>query len=138
MRKEKALISLLRGLVELLAKESAHNPEFGSKIEELLSNLPERKTDPKRISEKKPLREELPDIYTEWDIRGETDFRLWLREQQIPVLRAIIRAQDFDTTRRSTKWKETAKLADFIADCLRTRLSRGSAFIGKGTVEQLQ
>ena len=30
------------------------------------------------------------------------------------LLRAVIRAQDFDSTRRSAKWKEAGKLADFI------------------------
>jgi hypothetical protein len=131
MRKEKALIDLLRGLVGILAEEADRNPEFAAKIEGLLSELPERKVAPKKTSTYPP-RESLPDIHLEWSARGETDFRLWLREQSIPILRAIIRAQDFDPTRRTTKWKEAEKLAEFIADGLRARLSRGSAFIGKG------
>ena len=40
MRKEKALIGLLRGLVYLLAEESERNPEFSNKLDTLLSELP--------------------------------------------------------------------------------------------------
>jgi hypothetical protein len=134
MRKEKALISMLRGLVELLAEESARNPEFSSRLEALLGGLSERKATPKkaRISS---LPEELPDVHAEWKVRDETDFRHWLRDQPIPVLRAVIRTEDIDATRRTPKWKEAEKLADFITDSLRARQSRGSAFIGRGGQE---
>jgi hypothetical protein len=135
VRNEKTLIVLLRGLVDLLAEESAQNPEFASKIERLLSDLPERKTIKKVAVAKKPAREPLPDVHAEWNVRGETRFRLWMREQPIPVLRAVIRAQDLDPTRRTTKWKDAEKLAEFIADNVRLRLSRGSAFIGRGGAE---
>ena len=41
MRKEKALIALLRRIVALLADESARNAEFAAKLGSLLSDLPE-------------------------------------------------------------------------------------------------
>ncbi|MBL8192138.1 MAG: hypothetical protein JNK38_29275 [Acidobacteria bacterium] len=134
MRKEKALMAMLRGLVDLLAEESARNPEFSSKLETLLSELPERKSTPKKAPAT-PLPEDLPDIHAEWNAREETDFRLWLRDQPIPVLRAVIRTEDLDATRRTAKWKEAEKLANFIADSLRARQSRGSAFIGRSSQE---
>ncbi|MDO9287509.1 MAG: hypothetical protein Q7T83_01825 [Thermodesulfovibrionales bacterium] len=134
MRKEKTLIGLLRGLVDLLAEESAHNPEFASKVDTLLSELPERKSVSKK-SAKTPSPEHLPDIHAELKARGETDFRLWLQDQSILVLRALIRSEDLDSTRRTAKWKDSEKLAAFIADSLRTRQSRGSAFLGRGTLE---
>jgi hypothetical protein len=132
MRKEKALIGLLRGLVDLLAEESARNVEFASKLDTLLSELPGRKATPNR-STTLPPPERLPDVHAECNTRGETDFRLWLRDQPIAVLRAIIRSEDLDATRRTAKWKEAEKLAEFIADSLRARQSRGSAFIGRST-----
>lgn len=136
MRKEKTLIDLLRGLVNLLSEESASNPEFATKVENLLADLPEKKQSPRSRTQKDdPLPGSLPDIHAELNARGETEFRLWLREQPIPVLRAIIRTQDLDSTRRTTKWKEAQKLAEFITDSLRARLSRGSAFIGRNTPE---
>ena len=133
MRKEKALNDLLNGLVHLLAEESKQNPIFADKLDALLSELPERKAASKKTRTPPPDR--LPDIHAEWRIRGEEDFRLWLREQPIPVMRAIIRTEDLDATRRTAKWKEAEKLAEFIADNLRARQSRGSAFIGRGATE---
>lgn len=132
MRKEKALTDLLRDLVNLLVEESTRNPQFASKLDSLLSKLPERKVSTKK-STTKLLPEQLPDIHAEWNSRGEIDFRIWLRDLPIPVLRAIIRIEDLDATRRTTKWKEAEKLAEFIADNLRSRQSRGSAFIGRNT-----
>ena len=132
MRKEKELIGLLRGLVDLLAQESSRNPEFAHNLEILLSELPERKNRPKKTP-KKLLPEQLPDIHAEWNTRGDTDFRFWLREQPVAVLRALIRLEDFDATHRTVKWKESEKLAEFIADRLRDRQSTGSAFIGRKT-----
>lgn len=132
MRKEKALIGLLRDLVELLAEESSRNPEFASKLDSLLSELPEKKATLKRATVKSSP-QHLPDIHAEWNARGETDFHLWLRELPISVLRAVIRSEDLDATRRTTRWKEAEKLAAFIADGLRARQSRGSAFIGRST-----
>ncbi|PYV14279.1 MAG: hypothetical protein DMG07_12315 [Acidobacteria bacterium] len=134
MRKEKALIALLRGIVDLLAEESDRNPEFAARLEGRLSGLPEHKASGKTRATPKPP-ERLPDLHAEWTARGETDFRIWLRDQTIPVLRALIRAQDIDPTRRTVKWREAEKLADFLADGLRARMSRGSAFLGRGTPE---
>lgn len=132
MRKEKTLIALLRGMADLLAEESARNPEFANKIDVLLSELAERKVRPKKVMAASVLpAEQLPDIYAEWNSKGESEFRLWLRNQPLTVLRALIRSQDFDSTRRTTKWKEAEKLAAFIADGLRARMARGAAFIGK-------
>jgi hypothetical protein len=128
MRKEKALVALLRDLVDLLAEEAARNPEFDSRIEQLLEAIPERrKAKPRKATPK--ASESVPDVHAEWSARGETDFRLWLRGQPIPTIRAVIRAQDLDPARRTAKWKECEKLADFVADSIRARLSRGSAFI---------
>lgn len=129
MRKEKALVALFRDLVDLVAEEAARNSEFGARVEQLLAALPERRKGKPRKSNPKSG-EPLPDVHAEWNVRGETGFRLWLSEQPIPAIRAVIRAQDLDPTRRTTKWKDAEKLAGFVADGLRARLSRGSAFIG--------
>ena len=134
MRKEKELMALLRGIVDLLADESARNPGFEAKLARLLSELPDGRIHTKKRTRAR-LHGSLPDIHAEWNTRGETDFRLWLRAQPLPTLRAVIRAQDLDSTRRTAKWKEAEKLATYIADSLRARLSRGSAFIGRGKSE---
>jgi surfactin synthase thioesterase subunit len=71
------------------------------------------------------------DLHGELQARGEQEFRHWLREQPADALRASIRAHDLDPSRRTAKWKEAEKLADFIADALQARLARGSAFLGR-------
>jgi hypothetical protein len=75
-------------------------------------------------------------VHAEWTARGGTEFRLWLRDQPIPTIRAVIRAQDLDPTRRTSKWKDAEKLAVFVAEALRARLARGSAFIGTSGTER--
>jgi len=131
MRNEKALIKLLRGLVDILADEAARNPDFAARLDDVLTGLPKESVKPARQSATQPA--ELPDIHAEWNQHNETDFRLWLRDQPMSVLRALVRTHDFDPTRRTTKWKEAEKLADFIADGLKARLARGSSFLGRGT-----
>jgi len=134
MRKEKALIGLLRGLVDLLVAESAENPGFASKMEALLSDLPEPKA--QRIKPAaKPSRESQTDIYAELNSRGEEEFRLWLRDQPITALRAVIRSQDLDPTKRTAKWKEARKIADYIVEALSARVSRGGTFMERGLAE---
>jgi hypothetical protein len=128
MRKEKALVSVLRGLADLLAEEAAHNPKFADRLASLLVDAKEPRSKPPKGNNSLPL-EPLPDIHAEWTARGEPEFRLWLKDQPLQVLRAIIRREDLDSTRRTAKWSEQEKLAAFIADGLSGRLSRGSAFI---------
>ncbi len=130
MRNEKALIKLLRGMVDILADEAARNPDFAARLDDVLTDLPKESAKPAKQRATPPA--ELPDIHAEWNQRNETDFRLWLRDQPMSVLRALVRTHDFDPTRRTTKWKEAEKLADFIADGLKARLARGSSFLERG------
>lgn len=131
MRKEKALITILNGLVKLLSEEAARNSDFANRLDAVLAPLQAQKpTAPKPIT--KPGQLELPDIHAEFSARGESEFRLWLRDQPVAVLYALIRRHDLDATRRSSKWKDPEKLSAHIADQLRSRLSRGSAFLSSG------
>ena len=50
-------------------------------------------------------------------------------DQSVPVLRAIIRKHDLDSTRRTARWKDAEKLGDYIAGRLQGRLERGSSFM---------
>jgi hypothetical protein len=72
---------------------------------------------------------DVPDIYAERDIHSEDDFRLWLRDQSVPVLRAIIRKHDLDSARRTARWRDAEKLVAYIADRFQGRLERGSSFM---------
>jgi len=128
MRKEKALISLLQGLVGIVGEEAARNPEFANKLEMLLAPVPDK---PKRTKQARSLtaKIETPDIYAEWHARGEQEFRLWLGENSVEVLRALIKQHELDPSRRTSRWKEPGKLSSYIVDQLQARLSRGSRFM---------
>ena len=123
------MINLLRGLVTVISDEAKQNLHFAEKIQSLLSDLPSGTEKPKPSSKQK-TGVPLPDIHSEWTTRGEGEFRLWLRDHPIEVLRGIVRSQDFDATRRTAKWKDHEKLAHFIADAHKARIQRGSTFIG--------
>ena len=126
MRKEKALVTLLRSLVDLLSREAERSPEFASQLEDILRPLPSRNTAKKRIPLSK-LR--LPDVYEEFTSRGEAEFLLWLQDKPIEVLRSIIRGHDFDAARRTSKWKDARRLSAFITEQIRARMARGSSFL---------
>jgi hypothetical protein len=130
MRNEKILIDFLRKLAAIIGEEASQNPSFANKLEELIAPLPRKNYSPKMPS-KKNNQILLPDIYTELNTRGETEFKLWLRNQPIKILREIIRKHDLDATRRTNKWKEPEKLSGFIYDQLKLRLSRGSSFLNR-------
>ena len=126
MRSNQPLIALLRSLATLLEEEASRNPAFAAKLEAL---MPTADTRPKAPAKRKDI--DLPDVHTELATRDDDDFRAWLRTQPADVLKAIIRREDLDPARRAAKWKDEKKLANFIADGLRWRMSRGSAFIGR-------
>lgn len=79
---------------------------------------------------------DVPDVYAEFSARGESEFRLWLRDQPTIVLHALIRRHDLDARRRSAKWKDAEKLSEFIADQIRSRLARGSGFLTGGEAQR--
>ena len=134
MRKKRLLSRLLRGLANLLVEEADRNPEFATRIDELLESVAgkEHVTDSRRKAKAKP---HLPDIYQERELRGEEEFQFWLRDQPVPMLRAIIREHDIDSARRTARWKDAEKLGAYIAERLQGRKRRGSSFIrGAGTM----
>jgi hypothetical protein len=122
-------MEVLRGLVELVENEASVNPAFAAKLETLL--LPVQRTSELRPKSSSRKSADAPDVHQEWAVRGEEGFHEWLGKQSADVLKAIIRRNNLDPARRASKWKDEKKLADFIADGLRARMSRGSAFIGR-------
>jgi hypothetical protein len=133
MRKEKAVLTILNNLVKLLSDEVGRNPEFANRLSSILAPTPAAKM-PTKTDKLWPM--ELPDVYSELQSRGEVDFRLWLRDQPVSVLYALIRRHDLDASRRSSKWKDPEKLSAFIAEQIRSRLARGSGFLSGGDPPQ--
>jgi hypothetical protein len=130
MRKEKALIALLEDFVRLVGEEATCNPEFGAKLDALLSPIsPPNVRTLKKERIRAPKLETLPDIHAEFTSRGEPEFQLWLRDQPVAILRALIRVHDLDAARRTAKWKDAEKLSAFVTEQISARLSRGSGFL---------
>ncbi len=131
MRSQKALTTTLRRLARLLDEEAARNPEFAGRLSAVLSTG--ETTRPRsRKSASPPVSGPTPDLHAEFRTRGYVDFRLWLRQQPVTVVRAFVREHDLDPTRRTAKWKDPEKLGTFVADQLRSRLARGSSFLRTG------
>jgi hypothetical protein len=128
MREEKVLIRIFRKVADLISEEAARNPEFAARVDAILTEIPARK---KAAVKKSPKLSpsELPDIFAECKKREQSDFVLWLRDQPTTVLRAEIKAHDFDPSNRTSKWKDPEKLAQFIAEQIRARASRGASFL---------
>lgn len=63
---------------------------------------------------------------------GDRDFRLCLRCLPAAALRAITRVQGFDSAGRTSRWRESERLACFIADSGRARMSKGASFLARG------
>jgi hypothetical protein len=130
MRNEKVLTKLLRSLADLLGEEADRNPAFREQLDGILSGLSPASAKPaKTRGTRAAPDQQLPDIHAERSKRGEVDFRVWLGDQPVPVLRALIRNLDIDPKRRTSRWTEGKKLSEFIADSLRARMSKGSSFL---------
>ncbi|BCQ27927.1 hypothetical protein NK8_61160 (plasmid) [Caballeronia sp. NK8] len=124
------MIAQLEGLVALIKDEAARNPGFAEKLNALFQPVePIAAARPKVPAKRKDI--DVPDVHVEFDARGDEGFREWLHAQPADTLKAIIRHEGFDPARRAAKWKDERKLVTFIADALRARMSRGSAFIGR-------
>lgn len=126
MQRAKTLTRLLRQLAELVAEEAERNPVFAERLDAILSSTP---TSASNVSKSKPPTIHAPDIFVEYQARGEEEFRFWLRGLELPVLKAIVKANGFDPAKQSGRWTEPDKFVSLIGDQLKARLKRGSAFM---------
>jgi hypothetical protein len=128
MRNEKSVIQVLKKFIDLVSEECRRNPDFAIQVEQLMSNNTKKETKIKKKKEIKPI-VTLPDLYEEWNVRGEDEFRIWARNQPSQILLSLIREQGFDPQYKVAKWKDNQKIADFLLEKLKSRLSRGGAFL---------
>jgi hypothetical protein len=129
MRENHLLIRILRGLTQLVTDEAAANPEFAKKLDHLLQDIPQKRS----TREKTVADERLPDIFAAAREKEDRDMEIWLSEMDVPVLKAIVRKHDLDSSKRSRKWNEPEKFAKFITEQIRARMQRGSTFLGGKT-----
>ncbi len=130
MREKNLLIRILRDLASLIEDEASKNPAFGSRLEAVLQEVPRREK--KRATRKVIRDDQLPDLFLEAKARSASDFEHWLASLNIPVLKALVRKHDLDSSRRTQKWHEPEKFAKLIAEQIQARMQRGSAFLSSG------
>lgn len=126
MQSKPKLTNALKALVTLLEEEASKNPAFAEKLENALSELPDTQ---KKKSKKASPKLSPPDIAEAFQEKGETEFRFWLRDFELPMLKAIVKQNGFDPGKNSLRWKEPDKFIDLIVEQTTARLKRGSAFL---------
>jgi hypothetical protein len=127
MRNEKALVALIRKLAKVIADEAERNPDFAA---ELAALLPDKEGGShKREVKDERANLEIPDVHAKWIALGEEEFRYWARDLNVDLLRAVVKDEDLDPTRKTARWKDSEKLANFLADGIKARKERGSSFL---------
>lgn len=130
MQPGQKLTRTLRGLVDLVEEEAAQNPDFAQKLEAIVADLPGsgalKKSSKTRNSNESA---DTPDVLAVFQEKGETEFRFWLREFDLPTFKAIVKANGFDPGKKSQRWTEPDKFIALIAEQTAARLRRGSAFL---------
>ncbi len=129
MQSTKKLTAVLRDLVALLDDESARNPDFAGRLETVLAGLPHRFGKTRDVLKSAKSVVPTPDVFSALQEKGETEFRFWLRSLDVPTLKAIIKANGFDTAKASRRWTDPDKFVALVGDQTVTRLKRGSAFL---------
>jgi hypothetical protein len=129
MQPSPKLMRVFRELLVLIEREAGRNPEFARELERIVEGLPERNAERKRKARTPGVKGDLPDVFAEFQEKGETEFRFWLRECDLQVLKRIVKANGFDPGKASRNWTEPDKFIALIADQVAARLRRGTAFL---------
>jgi hypothetical protein len=133
MQPTKKLTPFLRDLLALVDDEATHNPEFATKLNALMADLPPRPARPPRPPKTVVS---VPDVFAALQQKGEMEFGFWARALDIPTLKAIIRANGFDPAKASQRWTDPDKFAGLVIEQTVARMKRGSAFLTPKTDSQ--
>ena len=130
MQPAQKLTRVLRSLVSLIEDEATKNPDFAQRLEAVMDGF-FTSANSKRVPKSKPTETGTPppDVIAEYQAKGESEFRFWLRELDVPTLKSIVKANGFDPGKNSQRWIEPDKFIALIVDQTASRLRRGSAFL---------
>lgn len=129
MQSTQKLTRALRELLKLIEEEAGRNPNFSSRLEEIVAELPLKEQ--RKNSKQKNAAQSIvaPDIFAALQEKGEEEFRFWLRSLSLATLKSIIKANGFDPAKISARWTEPDKFIALIVEQAVARLKRGSAFL---------
>jgi hypothetical protein len=126
MQPTKKLTSILRDLLALVDDEAARNPDFATKLEAIMAELPARPARPPRLPKTDVS---IPDVFAALQEKGEAEFGFWVRTLDVPTLKAVIRANGFDPAKASQRWSDPDKFVGLVVEQTMARLKRGSSFL---------
>jgi hypothetical protein len=126
MQPTKKLTPILRKLLELVDDEATRNPEFASKLDAIMAEIPGQPVRPPRPPKQAVS---VPDVFAALQEKGEEEFRFWVRTLDIPALKAVIRRNGFDPAKVSQRWTDPDKFAALVVEQAVARAKRGSAFL---------
>ena len=127
MQRTQNLTRALRQLAELVEEEAARNAAFAEKLDQILAPLPKRTE--KDTRKRKLTAKDVPDIYAEYQNRGEAEFGFWLRGLEVATLKGIVKVNGFDPSNLSRRWAEPEKFVPLVTDQVKARLRRGAGFL---------
>ncbi len=121
------LIKTIKALGQLLEEEAAQNPQFAAALEAIVQEFPSKAAGSKRALKSKAA--DVPDVFAEFEARGEAEFSFWLRPMPMAQLKAIVKVNGFDPEKNSSRWTDPGKFMDLIVNQTAARLKRGSSFL---------
>lgn len=127
MRKDQILTRILRELAHLVAEEAEANESFATKLDIIIGDLGAKKK--RTLKAQRVSDHELPDVFAAALSKTDEELEMWLGTLDLPVLKAIVRKHEFDASKRTQRWREPQKFAQFITSQLRSRLRRGASFL---------
>lgn len=116
----------MRQLANLIEEEADRNAGFAEKLDGILAPLPKKSRGAGRA---KLSTEDVPDVYAEFQRRGEDEFGFWLRSLDVLTLKNVVKVNGFDPVKASRKWTDPAKFVPLITEQVKARLRRGSGFM---------
>lgn len=120
----------LHDLVRVVVEEAERNPEFSSRLEEVLSLRPE-----KLQQQSRPANRRAPAVLDPVDLarQGESVLRERLQELSLDQLKDIVADYGMDTSKLVLKWKTPERIIDHIAEVSIGRAKKGEGFLSSGS-----
>ncbi len=129
MQSNKKIGTLLRRLVVIIEEECEKNPDFSAKVHGLLEQKSEPVVRKPKQTNIDSTKEPMPNVLQELESKGEEEFRFWLRDLDLDLLKLIVKTNGFDAAKKSLRWKDKDKFIELITEQASAQLKRGSSFL---------
>jgi hypothetical protein len=120
-------LNILKDMIALIG-EAVLDAERRAQFQTLVARFDEVASKPKRVSKrtsKSSYSGVVPDIHAEFASRSREDFLAWVSTFDLPLLKHIVKVEQFDPSSRSRSWRKSEKFADLIVEQLDSRATRG-------------